>query len=347
VTAVRGRLLCAVALALATAALAGGASAAPAPRVKSTVGWIEALAMDGPLVAYAADDPASGCHKVVVWNVLSGAATRVSGPVGGSRCFSDEPHGQRVTKVAIADTRVAWIRNITGNTEADDYLYAASLPRPKERRLAAVRRVGEPPSQGGLISGLVGDGDLLAASLGASDAAGVTTTLRTISGARLKTVVTLPGAFAAASADLGRVAVLGEEGVSLYSGSGALLRRIEVGAVSGIALRKDYLVVLAAQGTLDIYNANTGAFVRSWPLPARASLLDVHSGIAVYAVWRTLHALRLQTGKDVVIASLPRAIVGVEIEASGVVYAYNTVRRGRAVGNLAFLPLRHVIDAVS
>lgn len=346
-TSVRGRLLSAVALALATAAVPAGASARGAPPVKNTVGSIEALAMDGPLVAYATADSTSGCHKVVVWNVLTGAATRASGPAKG-RCFSDEPHGQRVTAVAVAGTRLAWIRNITGNTEADEYLYTASLPRPKEQRLAAVRRVGKPPSQGGIISGLVGDDDLLAASLIAGDAAGGTTTLRAISGTSLKTVVTRPGAFAAVSADLGRVALLGEDSVSLYSASGVLLRTIPVGAVRDIALRKDYLVTLTAQGALDIYNANTGAFVRSWPVPARASaLLDVHSGIAVYAVWRRLHALRLQTGKDVVIASPPRAIRGVEIEAPGVVYAYTTFRRGRVVGNLVFVPMRRVIDALS
>ena len=39
------------------------------------------------------------------------------------------------------------------------------------------------------------------------------------------------------------------------------------------------------------------------------------------------------------LAAAPRAIAGLEIEAPGIVYAYNTVRGTRDVGNLAFVPL--------
>ncbi len=344
-TSVRGPLFACL-LALVTASLAGGASAGPRPRVKNVTGVIEALAMDGSLVAYASEDTDSGCHKVVAWNVATGMATRVSGPARGP-CFSDHPHGQRVVGLAVAGTRLAWVRNITGNTEADDYLYAASLPNPRERRLAAVRRVGEPPSQGGAISGVVGDGDLLAASLTEAGQTGATTTLRTVARAGLKTVAASPGALAAHSADLGRVAVVGENGIGIYSAAGRLLVTVPAPSVREVALRKDYLVALTATATVDIYNANTGAFVRSWPVAAAASSLDVHSGIAVYAVGRTVHALRLATGTDVVIASPPRRVVGVEIEQPGVVYASSTPRRGKLVGVVAFLPLRGVIAAVS
>lgn len=302
--------------------------------------------MDGAWAAYATDDAGSGCHKVVAWNVLTGAATRVSGPARGP-CFSDHPHGQRVIGLAVAGTRLAWIRNITGNTEADDYLYAASLPSPRERRLAAVRRLGEPPSQGEALSGVAGDDDLLVVTLTESDAAGATTALATVSGSALRRVASSSGALAARSADLGRVAVLGESGIGIYSGAGRLLLAVPAQGVREVALRKDYLVALTALGRVDIYNANTGAYVRSWPVPAGASFLDVHSGIAVYAVWRTVHALRLSTGRDVVVASLPRRVVDVEIEQPGAVYASSVRRGGRTVGLLGFLPLRHLIAAVS
>jgi hypothetical protein len=300
--------------------------------------------MDGPLVAYATGDTTSGCHKVVAWNVLSGAATRVSGPRAG-RCFSDQAHGQRVTQLAVAGQRLAWVRSITGNTEADDYLYAASLPRPQERKLAAVRRVGEPPSQGGAISGLVGDGHLLAATVTKTGSAGTATALQALTPWGARTVASGPGAFAARSADLGRVAALGQEGVAVFSAAGQLLRTVADGGQE-VALRKDYLVVLR-RGRLDVYNANTGGYVRSWPVAAEASLLDVHSGIAIYAVWRRLHALRLQTGKDVVVAAAPRRLVGAQIEAPGLVYAYNTSRAGRERGNLVFLPLAQLIAALA
>ncbi len=343
----RGLVLGLGALALAAVGAAGGAAAGPPARVKNVAGWVEALAMDGPLVAYATDDDAgSGCHKVVVWNVITEAATRVSGPARG-RCFSDQPHGQRVTAVAIADGRVAWIRNITGNTEADDYLYAAAVARPRERRLAAARRVGEPPTQGGAITGVVGDGDLLAATLTTVDSTGsAETTLRALQGAELRTVASGPGALAAGSADQGRVAVRGEGAVALYSGQGVLLRSVSTPGVKEVALRKDFLLVLA-DGRIDVFDANTGAFVRSLPVAGGASFLDLHFGIAVYATWRTVHALRLTTGKDVVVARLPRRAAGLAIEAPGLVYAYNATRRGRAIGTLAFVPMRRLIAAVS
>ena len=62
-------------------------------------------------------------------------------------------------------------------------------------------------------------------------------------------------------------------------------------------------------------------------------------GRAAYAVGRTAHALSLADGKDAILATAPRAIVGLEIEAPGILYAYNTVRGIKDVGNLAFVPM--------
>ena len=94
--------------------------------------------------------------------------------------------------------------------------------------------------------------------------------------------------------------------------------------------------------SLEIYNSHTGAFVHKWPVAAGASQLDVHSGIAVYAVGRTVHALRLSDGSDAIVARAPRAIEGLAIEPAGLVYAYNTVKGIKDVGNLAFVPLAKV-----
>ena len=76
-------------------------------------------------------------------------------------------------------------------------------------------------------------------------------------------------------------------------------------------------------------------------------MVDVHSGVAVYSVWRSVHALRLTTGQDVVLAARPRAIVALQIEAPGVVYAFDTVKGIREVGNLAFVPFSRVSAALS
>jgi hypothetical protein len=52
-----------------------------------------------------------------------------------------------------------------------------------------------------------------------------------------------------------------------------------------------------------------------------------------------VHLLRLADGTDVALPAAPRTIEGLEIETPGIVYAYNTVKKGREVGNLAFVPM--------
>ena len=67
-----------VTLAVAVASIASvpiATAAAPNP-TKVVTGWIDALAMDGPNVAYSAEN-ASDCRNVVVWNVLTGTGTLV------------------------------------------------------------------------------------------------------------------------------------------------------------------------------------------------------------------------------------------------------------------------------
>ena len=305
--------------------------------------------MSGPEVAYSAEN-GSHCRNVVVWNVLTGSAVLVSGPKSGTTCGDDEPSGQQVSELAVAGTQVAWIRTIQGNTEADDTLFAASLPKPHEHSLAAARRLGEPPVKGGWIGGLVGSGTVVAANVWTTNGAGVIVSgsLRTISASASKTVATGTGTVLAEALDLGRIAVLRSDGtVALYSAAGSLLRTVAPSSAREIALHKDYLVVLTKTKTIEIYNSNTGVLLRQWPVPGGAAHLDLYADIAVYSVRRTLHALQLTTGKDAVIASLKRAVVADEIEAPGVVYAYDSLRGIQDVGNLAFVPMRSIATAVS
>ena len=330
-----------------------GADAATGPLVKNVNGWITALAMDGSQVVYATQAFApTNCFKLFTWNVTTRAGVLVSGPSSG-RCSSDEPHGQRIREVAIAGTRVAWIRNITGNTESDDYLFTATLPKPREVQLAAARRTGDTsggPLKGGWIGGLVGSAAVLAADTWTTGAGGAVTraALRRVGPTRLGTIATGRSTLTAESADTGRIAVARSDGsVAVYSASGPLLRTITPSSTREIALRKDYLIVLTRTKSLEIYNSHTGVFIRKWPVPAGAGNLDVNANIAVYSVWRKLYGLQLTTGKHVVLAAQKRAVVAAEIEAPGVLYAYNTVRATTEIGNLVFLPLTGVSAALS
>jgi len=338
-----------VAILLLVLAVPAGATPAAVAHVKNTSGWIEAIGMDGPRIAYAVKG-GSTCTKVFAWNVLTGSAARVS---GAGTCSADSTStGRGVTQIAVAGTRIAWIVNMGGNTESADVLYSASVPKPREKLVATVLRTGDVDGAlaGGWLGGLVGGGDRIAVDQFATSAAGtiVKATLRRLDG-QLTTIAAGSGTLRAAALDGHRIAVLrADQKVALYdTETGRLLLTVTPSSAREVALRKDYVVVLTRTRTIEIFNARTGAPVRALRVAAGAAKLDAHSGIAAYAVGRTVHLLRLSDGKDVVLATAPRAIAALQLEAPGIAYAYNTVRGTRDVGNLAFVPIRRATSLLS
>jgi hypothetical protein len=334
------RLLGLVAAALVLALPAGAAG----PRVKNTKGWIESLAMDGPRVAYAVEG-GSGCTKVLVWNVRTEGGAVVSGP---KTCDADSTStGAGVREIAVAGARVAWIVNQGGNSESDDYLYTATLGGQKERLVATAFRSGDVDGtlKGAWMNHLVGAGDRIAVNRFTTDASGTITqaSLQRLDTGLTTLVLGKPSLYAA-SLDLGRVAVLRpDQKVAIYdAATKQLLLTIAPTSAKEVALRKDYAVVLTRTNTVEVYDSHTGLLLRRWPVAAGASRLDVHSGIAAYAVGRTVFAIRLADGRDAPIATAPRAIDGLEIEAPGIVYAYDTVKGLNDLGNLAYVPLLQV-----
>jgi hypothetical protein len=313
----------------------------PAPRVKNTTGEIESIAMDGARVAYAVKSDT--CTKVIVLNVL----TRSAGVASGAKtCDADNSStGAGVREIAVAGPRIAWIVNQGGNSESDDYLYTATLGGQRERRVASAFRSGDVDGvlAGAWIGHLVGSADRMAVNRFATDKAGTITqaSLQRLDNG-LTTLALGSLSLYSVSLDLHRVAVLRtDHTVAIYdTESRRLLLTIRPTSAHEIALRKDYLVVLTATKTIEVYNSHTGVLLKRWPVAAGASRLDVHSGIAVYAVGRTVFEVRLTDGRDAPLATAPRAIEGLEIEAPGVVYAYNTFKGLQDVGNLAFVPLR-------
>ena len=315
-------------------------AAAAVQKVKNTRGWIESIDMDGARVAYAVRGP--DCTKVFVWNVVTQGAAVVSGK---QTCGADSTStGAGVREIAVAGVRIAWIVNSGGNTESFDVLYTATLPRPKERRLASALRTGDVDGvlTGNWIGGLVGDLELLAVTTWQTDATGGITgaALRRIGLKGLSTLSTGLQSYKTAAADTRRIAITRRDGtVALHLPTGEQLREIVPSSLKEAALQGGDLVVLTAANTVEAYSAATGKRRATWPVAAGAARLDVASGRAVYAVGGTVHLVRLADGKDVSLPAAPRAIEGLEIEASGIVYAYNTIRGGREVGNLAFVPM--------
>lgn len=341
------------ALALGTAVAASASSgriAAVKPVVKNTKGDIAAISIDGPIVAYDVKSSLDvDCNKLFTWNVNTGGGTVADAP---DTCSAEgSSTGEGFSDLVVAGTRLAWIVNEGGNTESDDTLYAASLPKPKEKEIASVLREGEADERldGDYIGYLAGDGDLVAVNTFTEKGTSVTkAALNLVTAKSLKPIVRVTGSgkgtLLVFDADLGRIAVYaGPRRVALYSATGKLLGTITTaGRLVDAALRKDYLVAQTDAGVLEVRNANTGKLVKKLPYPKKAFGLDVHSGIAVYALGAKVHAVLLATGRDRVVATGKTALEDVAIDSAGAVYAFNTFAKDKEVGNLGFLTIRQL-----
>lgn len=298
-------------LALAALLLSLPARGQDGPRIKNLTGRVSALAMDGTRVAYvvATGDPACAT-KVFTWTPADDAGAVVSGP---ATCRT------QVREVAVAANRVAWI---AGGSRSDE-LFTAAVPRPVEKRLALAMRRG---ARGAWLGRLVGDGVLLAYNLWSTDAARHITSgaLRRVMVKDVGTIKEGVGTLFVRAVDANRIAVAHEDGtIVLYARDGRLMRSIPVPGAGAVALQGRDLVALA--GTqLAVYDAVTGALVHTWPLPAAPAGIDVQLGIAAYALGGDVHALQLATGKDVVLAQLLGGVRDVELEADGLVFAYDS-----------------------
>ncbi|HEU0303269.1 MAG TPA: hypothetical protein VFR32_01680 [Gaiellaceae bacterium] len=342
--------------------LPGAAVLGAPPKVmaKITQGYVAAISMDGPLVAYDVEGALQGppCNRLFVWHVHTGSAKKLSGQ---RTCSADDSStGAGVSQIAVAGSRAAWLVNQGGNTESTDDLYTASLAKPKEVLLASTRRTGDVDCvlTGRVIGGLVGDTDVLAVNMWSSvagdpdscDTNVENVSLRTIGRTSTRTIATGTDAWLADSADLGRIAVRRADGtVALYTKSGRLLRAVTPSSVKEVALRKDYVVVLTTARTLEVFSAVTGSLLFTRKVAGGAAHLDVHAGLAVYTTGRRVRTTELATGKSAVVATAPRDVIALALEAPGAVYAYNSLwtRAKGEIGNLVFLRLSELRAALS
>lgn len=341
-------------------AVAFSAAAANTPSISviRTKQDIDEMTMSGPRLAYdlhafPGTFPHSRCsNKILVRNLRTGGLNRVS----GNKTCEDEhgSTGDGVRELAFVGNRFAWIVNFGGNTEFHDYLRTASLPRPRERQLAASDRYGDIEVQTGTwIGHLVGSGNLIALNRWSTDAKGMVkrSELDLVDANGLRRVGLGAKAIFAESVDSGRISVLRADGtVGIYDASGKLLLEVKPSSAKEIALRGNNLLVLTKTRTLEIYDSRSGALLRSWPVPIGAATLDAYGGLAAYADHPVysgkrfrVHVLQLTTGKDVVVGTgtyegRPRR--DVQLEAPGLVYAKN-------LRTIVFIPRGRLLAAVS
>lgn len=218
---------------LVLSARAATAKSQQSSKVKVTSHRVATLAMDGSRVAYASGG------RIYVWHVATGETSVV-------KCnYSNAAHSLDAAQVAIAGTRVAWIKRTGyGNTEMSEKLFSASAGgRAHVRKQGYIfGREDSAHAVGGWIAGVVGSGKVLAVSMWKSDRASTSKErLSLITPTKLHSIVTGPGAIVAEAANGGHIAVLRslaawpadepstpttEPTIGIYSADGALLGEI-------------------------------------------------------------------------------------------------------------------------
>jgi hypothetical protein len=355
-------LLAALPLLLALVVPAAAGTVTPTRSVP-TSGEVTGLAFYGSRVVYGVRPYGITSQSVHVWNVMSGHGSIVHRRGGGAA-------------FAVADNRIAWISRGGSPSETDEYLLTTLLPRLHLRQVAAAIRDDDHEAQserGDWLSGLAGSGNVIAVSSWTTGAGNSMSKgrLNLVGTRALKPIVTGPGAIVAESVDAGRIAVVrsmalwpshyrlsgGAGSVAVYSTSGKLLVEVNRGTAKEAALSGNTLAVLTTTNRIELYNAKSGAFVRSWRVPLRAAHLDLQGGVAIYSVYgkyagpRALHALQLKTGKDVILGRGAGPYPygqgdDAQIDRLGVVYAVNKWP-GTPRGHIVFVPMARVIAAVS
>ncbi|HJQ74950.1 MAG TPA: hypothetical protein VJ814_08690 [Gaiellaceae bacterium] len=315
-------------------------------------GSIEALAIDANRIAYdVGSTTGKANNKVLVWNARTGKTTTVS---GRQTTQADESStGSGVFELAIAGTRVAWLMNVGGNLEGDDYLFTSSVTAPRERQVAMEQRLGEncpgrsqPGCAGEWLGGLVGSGNVLAVNRWTTDGNGALADggLYLISGTQLERIGGVDTVQAVA-ADGGRVVTLSPDGtVNMYSSAGTFLRTFTPSSARAVALSGHNLVVLTRTGTIELFYAPSDTLSKSFPVHGKSvGNLDVQRNLAIYTSGDAVHAVNLGNENDRVIGKLRGGIGLARIGTGGVVYTNN---RLASKGTLVFVPWARVQAAV-
>ena len=350
------------AISLLAVGISGAAAGSPSRLVIRTQGPIGAVALAGSHLAYfeqRAFPPR--CSRIVLVDVSSRKRLTMSGGEKTMTC------GSEFARLAVGGNQAAWIVADDSNTEQWSFLEGAALPHPKEHKLAtSILNAGYGVRTSGTrLENLVGAGSLLVVGRWWQNARNESprSVVYAVSGNSVHRIIAGRQAIWPQAVDQGRIAVLHGSALEhasmrleIYDRHGARQVSIALPPLNNgyrgdaIALQGGRLLVLTPKGRLQIYDSHTGRRLGSRPVPNDATNLDVYGGIAVYAAHPDvrsigdpyeLHALRLSTGKDVV---LDRGVFtsqrNLEFDSSGLAYV-------KGQRTIVFLPLARVRAAVS
>jgi hypothetical protein len=331
---------------------AAAVTAGPRDAVYSTPSRVTALAADGRRVAVVTSRTKRACGRIVVWTPPSRRATSFKpGYLGCS--------GDGVSDVALGGGQVAWIEQGGGN-DLELTVMVAKLGGGAVRQIDYVvngDRAGGDPS-GGWVGQLLGGGPLLAynrwtvvCDLPSGSLCGdgqsqdshlANQQLVRIVARRTITVASGASSYRLSAVGGGRMAVEAGGVVTVLAPSGE--RVATVPAVEGDAPRSIRIdttsLAVRRTSTLDLYDAQSGTARTSLRLRSDDAGLQVAGVSSKLALLRGRHRLvlvRLQDGAERSLPLRSKGIVGAELTAAGVFYAYNVPRAARA-GRVVFVP---------
>lgn len=303
-----------VAIALLLMLVGGAAAASPVDPILRSSGYFHTFAADGKRIAMPWALGERVCLSARVVDAISTrrrdlASTRAI-------CYADWP-GVDTSEIAVAGDRVAWISGGMSNNSAEHVLSTTRDGSPRARDVATGD--GETFSGDNLDSEdrrvglLAGDGATMAYATWTIQPGGRVVRDERVwrigpTGAPLL-VVRAPG-LRALAVEHGTVAVLRRDGIVtlVATRTGARQTIVLEGLKPKLQSRRDHdlglsagrLVVLATR-SLDVFDASSGAVIRSWPLlaiarPGSRGLVDVQGDWITSLVRNRIQLRRISDG---------------------------------------------------
>jgi Tol biopolymer transport system component len=275
-------------------------------------GTISELAADGGLAALVFSAPPLACG-VEVWE----PARKRSVPLHLEDCVDNGSQHAPAQRLAVAGRRVAWLETSGGNT-LETTVAIATPEQPSEVILAdegaqedGVGKVASRPAgHGGLLAFTVthrctdGGGSEDACPPGLSEPDIVDATIwrlrgssRCLKGASGTTCVVAraDGQLLVLAADSRRIVARTDDGVQLFSASGAMLRDFPVEATD--AALSGTRLALRTSSAVEIYDTASGKLAKRLPVANAVSLADLDGDILVTTSSSTVTLRRLADGR--------------------------------------------------
>jgi len=349
-------------LALLAALTLAGAAPAASPRTATTgvAGSVEAIAVDGGLVAIASHYESGGtvCDRVGVWDPAKGTSARLAGKDGGCRKEDEEPD-DGVEGLGFAGGRAIWAEYDYGNHAYCVGVRTATASKPTPAAVSGAPCSGDAGSTGESFS-YGGVGSLLAVlsftycdvvecqdESGADlPAGGYDPVLWRLSGTKLAKLKALADRTVLLDADATRVVVRAATGpVSVLDTKGAVKAELPFTKGEALAARLSgaRLVVHVAKALRLV--EMSGKVVRTFKVPAGASLAGATATLAAYVTGAAVHVVRLSDGRDRAVGSA-KGLVAARLTSPGLAYAWNVPGGGAKPGRAAWVTATELARAL-